>query len=92
MRVISFSCGGEGTAYASATGERGGEARTRRRGRLGVANVALCAALVGGLGGCGAPPSEPAEQVAIQLAKAGDGGQINIQWGDMELSTDFKAK
>jgi len=37
-------------------------------------------------------PSEPAEQVAIQLAKAGDGGQINIQWGDMELSTDFKAK
>ena len=27
-----------------------------------------------------------------ELAVAGDGGQINIQWGDMELSTDFKAK
>ena len=34
----------------------------------------------------------PAEQVTISLSKTGDGGEITIAWGDMELSTGFKAK
>ena len=34
----------------------------------------------------------PAEQVTIGLTKTGEGGEITIDWGDMELSTDFKAK
>jgi DUF2911 family protein len=33
-----------------------------------------------------------ASQVTIALAKAGDGGQITIQWGDLQLATNFKAK
>ncbi|PYU95114.1 MAG: hypothetical protein DMG25_05255 [Acidobacteria bacterium] len=37
-------------------------------------------------------PATPAEQVTIGLTKTGDGGEITIGWGDMELSTDFKAK
>ena len=32
----------------------------------------------------------PAEQVTIDLAKAGDGGSITILWGDMKLSTNFQ--
>ena len=32
----------------------------------------------------------PAEQVTIDLAKAGDGGSITILWGDMKLSTIFQ--
>ncbi len=31
-----------------------------------------------------------AEQVTIDLAKAGANGSISIQWGDMKLSTDFR--
>ncbi len=36
--------------------------------------------------------SSPVEMVTISLAKAGDGGMITIEWGDMKLATDFKAK
>ena len=32
----------------------------------------------------------PAEQVTISLAKAGQGGKITIQWGDLELATSFR--
>jgi hypothetical protein len=34
----------------------------------------------------------PAEQVTIGLAQAGAGATISIAWGDLKLSTDFKAK
>jgi hypothetical protein len=37
-------------------------------------------------------PATPAEQVTISLAKAGDGGEITVDWGDMELAADFKAR
>lgn len=33
-----------------------------------------------------------AEQVTINLAEASGGGMISIEWGDMKLSADFKAK
>ncbi len=33
-----------------------------------------------------------AEQVTISLAEADGGGMISIEWGDMRLSTEFKAK
>ena len=33
-----------------------------------------------------------AEQVTIALEKEGDGGEVSIQWGNMELSSTFKAK
>ena len=36
--------------------------------------------------------SSPAEMVTISLAKEGAGGMISIEWGDMKLATDFKAK
>ncbi|MBZ5543430.1 MAG: DUF2911 domain-containing protein [Acidobacteriia bacterium] len=36
--------------------------------------------------------SKSAEQVTISLEKAGDGGTITIQWGDMLLSANFAAK
>ncbi|MFB3924287.1 MAG: DUF2911 domain-containing protein [Terriglobia bacterium] len=32
------------------------------------------------------------EKVTIALAKEGDGGTLNIQWGDQVLTTSFKAK
>lgn len=35
--------------------------------------------------------SKAEEMVTISLAKEGDGGAIAIQWGDMILSTNFKA-
>ncbi|MBZ5561185.1 MAG: DUF2911 domain-containing protein [Acidobacteriia bacterium] len=34
---------------------------------------------------------KPAEMVTINLQQQGDGGAIAIQWGDMELTTDFAA-
>jgi hypothetical protein len=34
---------------------------------------------------------KPEEMVTISLAKEGAGGVIVIQWGDMKLSTNFKA-
>ncbi len=34
---------------------------------------------------------KPAEMVTINLQKQGAGGAIAIQWGDMELTTDFAA-
>jgi DUF2911 family protein len=36
--------------------------------------------------------SSPAEQVTIGLAEAGGGSRITIEWGDMQLAADFKAK
>ncbi len=36
--------------------------------------------------------SNSAETVTINLSKSGGGGVIAIQWGDMKLSTSFKAK
>ncbi len=33
-----------------------------------------------------------AEQVTITLEKEGDGGELSIRWGDMELTTNFKTK
>jgi len=32
------------------------------------------------------------EQVTIGLEKADNGGEFNVQWGDLELSTNFTAK
>jgi Protein of unknown function (DUF2911) len=34
--------------------------------------------------------ADSAEEVTISLAKAGEGGMIKIQWGNMELTADFK--
>lgn len=34
--------------------------------------------------------SKPAEQVTVTLAEEHGGGEISIQWGDMELSATFK--
>ena len=34
--------------------------------------------------------TEPAEEVTISLAKAGMGGMITIEWGDLNLKADFK--
>lgn len=34
--------------------------------------------------------ADSAERVTITLTKAGDGGALAIQWGDMKLSTTFK--
>ena len=34
--------------------------------------------------------SKPAEQVTITLEEEHGGGEISIQWGDLELSTTFK--
>lgn len=39
-----------------------------------------------------AKASKPAEMVTISLAKAGPGGMIAIQWGDMKLTASFKAQ
>jgi hypothetical protein len=36
--------------------------------------------------------SNSAEMVTIGLTKAGAGGSITIQWGDMELAASFKVK
>ena len=36
--------------------------------------------------------SKSAEQVTISLAKAGEGGEISILWGEMVLSAKFTAK
>ncbi len=36
--------------------------------------------------------NKPADQLAITLEKEHDAGEISIQWGDLELSTEFKAK
>ena len=36
--------------------------------------------------------TSPVEQLTISLAKQGDGGEIRIQWGDLQLAADFKAK
>jgi hypothetical protein len=36
--------------------------------------------------------STPEEMVTISLAKAGQGGMIAIQWGDMKLTANFTAK
>ncbi len=36
--------------------------------------------------------SKPAETVTIALSKAAGGGVIAIQWGDMKLTSSFKAK
>jgi DUF2911 family protein len=36
--------------------------------------------------------SSPAEQVTIGVAEADGGGQLAIQWGNMQLATNFKAK
>ncbi len=38
-----------------------------------------------------AKAGKPAEVVTIDLHQQGGGGAIAIQWGDMELSTDFAA-
>jgi len=35
---------------------------------------------------------KPAEQVTIELEEEHGANEISIHWGDMELSTDFKAK
>lgn len=34
--------------------------------------------------------NDSAEQVTINLAKAGDDGSITVLWGDMKLATDFQ--
>jgi len=34
--------------------------------------------------------SKPAEQVTITLEQEHGGGEIAIQWGEMELSANFK--
>jgi hypothetical protein len=36
--------------------------------------------------------SDSAEMVTIKLAKEGDGGRFSVQWGDLVLATNFKAK
>jgi len=36
--------------------------------------------------------SSSAEMVTISLTKGGGGGVIAIQWGDMKLTANFKAK
>jgi len=36
--------------------------------------------------------SKPAEQVTIELENEHGGGEISIHWGDLELSTYFKAR
>ncbi|HEV2492453.1 MAG TPA: DUF2911 domain-containing protein [Terriglobia bacterium] len=36
--------------------------------------------------------SSPTEQVTINLTEAGGGGRMTIEWGDMQLAADFKAK
>lgn len=36
--------------------------------------------------------SSPAEQVTINLTEASGGGRITIEWGNMQLAADFKAK
>ncbi len=36
--------------------------------------------------------AKPAEMVTIDLAQSGGGGALTIQWGDMSLATNFKAK
>jgi hypothetical protein len=36
--------------------------------------------------------AKSAEMVTIDLAEAEGGGALNIQWGDMSLTTNFKAK
>jgi hypothetical protein len=32
------------------------------------------------------------DQVTLALAKHGDGGVLTIEWGDLKLSAEFKAK
>ncbi len=34
--------------------------------------------------------TKPAEEVTINLAKAGSGGMVTIEWGNMKLDADFK--
>jgi DUF2911 family protein len=36
--------------------------------------------------------SDSAEKVTISLTQMGDGGNVSIQWGDLMLKSDFKAK
>ena len=36
--------------------------------------------------------AKPAEMVTIDLAQAAGGGTLTIQWGDMSLAANFKAK
>jgi hypothetical protein len=36
--------------------------------------------------------SSPAEEVTINLQSQGGGGDVTIQWGDLELTTNFSAK
>ena len=36
--------------------------------------------------------AKPAEQVTIELENEHGGGEISVHWGDLELSTEFKAK
>jgi DUF2911 family protein len=58
--------------------KEGGEAN--RDPKLDVAAVPLTEAKA----------ADAAEQVTINLAKAGDGGSITVLWGDMKLSTNFQ--
>ncbi len=37
-------------------------------------------------------PDKPADRVTLTLAKAGDGGVLTIQWGDLNLSAEFQAQ
>ena len=36
--------------------------------------------------------TNPVEQVTIGLTKQGSGGEIKIEWGNLQLASDFKAK
>ena len=36
--------------------------------------------------------AKPAEMVTLELAQAAEGGALTIQWGELSLATDFKAK
>lgn len=58
--------------------KEGGEAN--RDPKLDVASVSLTESKA----------DDSAEQVTINLAKAGDGGSITVLWGGMKLSTNFQ--
>jgi Protein of unknown function (DUF2911) len=36
--------------------------------------------------------ASPVEELTISLTKQGSGGEIRIQWGDLQLAADFKGK
>ena len=36
--------------------------------------------------------ANPVEELTISLTKQGSGGEIRIQWGNLQLAADFKAK